>query len=464
MSTRMSTKPPNKINNIIDNPTFILSIVSKIEKTIRREILDTEIDLIVECSKKLPNNVFNLYEVNEIMDIVSNTVISEIQLINKKASDIDIHEILKKNLGKTIGEIDNDCIDDKTKNTEVNIECFFGIKDFATLVKKIKEPSRGVNSAYFMLDTRYRMLENDGTKYFKWNHINNMTRTQGTFNSIGNIRDIISIKLMPFRIPKVKSADNEYKRISLLIHELSPQSFIVHEDRRYHFLGLLCNKNPSNKWLEVDPKDNFGGEFKFNKPITHLDTITISLASPLEDITFDTDRLTGNIVSYSNPTIIEFPINHNIDDGDNIYITNYKAFNPNNNNSVISQINNITGLVATVISPNSISVSVDTSSLKFNITGTISATLSNIIIGNGTLFLTELNIGDKLIINDGITNISVVINSIKSNTELSIIDVYSGLSGNGFTAEKNNIISNNCYVYFGSKRIFFSMEVVYLSS
>ena len=85
MSTRISTKLPNKINNIIDNPTFILSIVSKIEKTIRREILDTEIDLIVECSKKLPSNVFNLYEVNEIMDIVSNTVISEIQLINNKS-------------------------------------------------------------------------------------------------------------------------------------------------------------------------------------------------------------------------------------------------------------------------------------------------------------------------------------------------------------------------------------------
>ena len=439
----------NTSNIIINNPSFILSIVSKIEKIIRRELLDNEIDLILECSKKLPINSFSKYEVNEIMNIISNTVISEIQLVHKNNNNVDIHELLKKNLGKTIGEIDNMCEDDKTKNTEVNIECFFGIKDFGTLVKKIKEPIHGINTAYFMLDTRYRILENDGTKYFKWNHINNMIRTQGSFNSIGEIRDIISIKLMPFRIPKVNSADNQYKRISLLIHELTSQSFIAHENRQYHFMGLICTKNISNRWLEIDTKDNFGGEFKFNKPITHLDTITISLASPLEDVIFDIDRLTGNILSYSNSTIIEFPIDHNIYDNDIIYITNYTSFNIKHDTGVLSKI----------------SIPVDTRILKFNITGKISATLlSNIIIGVGTNFLTELNIGDKLIINDGVNNISVVIKSIISNTELSIIEPYSGISGNDFSVEKNNIVSNNCCVYFGSKRIFFSLEVVYLST
>lgn len=449
----------------VNNPTFILSIVSKIEKIVKRELLDNEIDLILECSKKIPINIINKYEINEIMDIVSNIVISEIQLVHKNNNNVDIHELLKKNLGKTIGTIDNDCMDDKTKNTEVNVECFFGIKDFSTLVKKIKEPVHGINTAYFMLDTRYRILENDGTKYFKWNHINNIIRAQGTFNSIGDIRDIISIKLMPFRIPKVKSADNQYKRVSVLIHELSPQSFIAHEDRQYHFLGLLCNKNPSNRWLEIDPKDNFGGEFKFNKPITHLDTITISLASPLEDVIFDIDRLNGNIISYDNPTIIEFSTNHNIYDDDIIYIMNYNSFNTNIDNIVLSKINNSKGVEVKVLSPTTLSIPVDTSILKFNITGTITVTLlSNIIIGVGTNFLKELNIGDRIVIKSGINNISCIIKSITSNTELLLTDPYTGISDNNLLVEKNNIISNTCSVYFGSKRIFFSLEVVYLSS
>ena len=118
---------------------------------------------------------------------------------------------------------------------------------------------------------------------------------------------------MPFRIPAVASAITPYNRITTFVYELCPQSYVAHEERRFHFIGDVEFK--LGGWLEVC-SDNFSdGEFKFNKPITHLDSMTITFATPLEPIVFDKDRLLGTITSYASPTVIQFPENHNLTTG-----------------------------------------------------------------------------------------------------------------------------------------------------
>ena len=457
----------NDSSNLIKSPQFLLSIVSKIETMISRELSDGEDDLVIACIKKVPINIYESHSTNELMDIIANTVLSELQFSHRQVNEVDTHELLKKNLGTTIGdpEESDDRVKDTTQNAEVNIDSFLGTSDVATLVKKINEPNSSVNTAYFMLDTRYRILENDGTTYFKWGHINNLVRSQGTFNSVGNVRDIISIKLCQFRMPLVKSADTPYKRISILIHELCPQSFVAHEERRYHFLGNFDDHNPAPGWIEVDPGENCGGEFKFNKPVTHLDMITISLASPLEPVVFDPDRACGVITSYANPTVIEFPSNHNLLNNDIVYISQYTSVNPSMDGNILRSINISKGLVATVTTPKEITIPIDTSSFKFTLTGLVSPMVASPTLnGVGTDFIGELHTGDKIIITDGADNPSFIVKSIQSNTVLTLTTSYNGVSGVGFTVEKNNTLSDNISVYFGSKRIFFTLEATYLSS
>ena len=449
---------------LFNSPSFLLSVISNIESIIKRELSDAEDDLVIKCIKTIPLEMYQYNTPNEIMNILSNTVLSELQFSHCQVNNIDTHEMLKQNLDFK-GDYEKKIIKDVSHNVEVNIESFLGTNDVSSLVKKINEPISSINTTYLILDTRYRILSNDGREYFKWGHINSIIVAQGTCNSVGNIRDIISVKLMPFRIPSVDSANTPYGRISVLVHELSSQSFIAHEERRYHFLGYIDRKNSLPRWLEIDPSNVCGGEYKFNKPITHLDGITLSLASPLEPVIFDHDRMDGIITSYANPTVVEFQKDHKLDNVSTVYITQYKSVNPKSDANVLLDINNKTGLIATVISPTEITLPVDTSSLKFTITGTVSPIISSQTLnGVGTLFTSELHPGDQIIIISGGTNPAFIVKSIQSDTELTLQTKYNGSGGVGLSVEKKNISSDYINVYFGSKRIFFTVELTYLSS
>ena len=464
----------NNIYEIIHSKTFLINIVKKIETQIKRELSDTEEDLVIMCINKIPSRILNTSPIEKIINMITDTVISELHREHCMSNEIDTHEMLKKQIGKTIAETDDD-YKDTTNNVEVNVETFFGIKDVATLIKKINEPISSVNTAYFLLDTKYRVLENDGRTYFKWCHMNNITTAQGTFNSIGDIRDIISIKLMQYRIPKVLSAITPYNRISLLIHEFSAQAFMAHENVQYHFLGCTDDKHTNSDWIEVKPNDFCHGEYKFNKPITTIDTITISLGSPISPIIFEPDRGQGVIEFTQLPlpippspalTTITFPYNVNLKPGDIVFITNYTTINADLY-PCLNILNSPVGLPVITSTLNTITIAVDTSSLdKTILTGTVDPTFnSSSIQGVGTNFISELKIGDQIFItNVNLISEPYIVINIISNTKIIINTPYKSPTTTGVNVEKNNIITNDINVYFGSRRIFFTLEATYLSS
>ena len=468
MHTKLNIKTNTKQNEFINSQQFLMDMVKKIEQMIKRDLLYSEEDILINCINQVPTRILKTNSAGQIEKMILDTVISEIYREHQSNNEIDTHEMLKKNLGKTIADNDADDKDkDNANNTDVNVETFFGIKDVSTLIKKMKEPISSVNTAYFLLDTRYRVLENDGKKYFKWCHMNNITTSQGTFNSIGDIRDIISIKLMQYRIPNVPSANTPYNRISVLIHELSAQAFMAHENVRYHFLGCSDEKNKSLDWIEVKTSDFYHGEYKFNKPITTLNTITISLGSPLEPIIFEPDRGEG-IIEFTQsmaPTLttITFPIDVKLKVDDIIYITNYTTVKPESY-AVLNILNEPMGLPIISTTGTSITIAVDTSSLnKQTLSGTVETVFnSNTLNGIATEFNSELNVGDRIFINNSST--AYFVKSIISKTEL-IMDIPCKLN-NTTPVEivKNNIYTNKINVYFGSRRIFFTLEAVYLSS
>ena len=92
----------NDSSNLIKSPQFLLSIVSKIETMISRELSDGEDDLVIACIKKVPINIYESHSTNELMDIIANTVLSELQFSHCQVNEVDTHELLKKNLGTTV--------------------------------------------------------------------------------------------------------------------------------------------------------------------------------------------------------------------------------------------------------------------------------------------------------------------------------------------------------------------------
>lgn len=451
----------NQIDNIKKNPSFTVQIIQRIEKEIHRSINDEEEGLVVSAVSNIPNKYFFNYSIDQIMSIIKNSVIEEFAANQCEINNVDTHEIMKHVIDPD--KKYEDIMKRKEKKdhiVEINVDSMFGYNDIATLVKKVNEPISSVNTSYILLDTRYRTLENDGTRYFSWGHMNQLTIAQGTINSLGNIRDIISMNIMPYKIPNIPSLNNAYDLITISVEEFIPQSIIAHENRRYHFLGCVDHSKTTPQWITICSDDYHKGEYKFNKPITSIDTITIKFGNPLEPISFDKDRLPG-IITYGNPTIFNFTEPHNILTNDIVYIDTFNTINSTYDSSVISQINSIIGQPATFLTQSSISIPVDSTGIVIGLTGTVnpSSTIlvgtvnaenkKDVIIGTGTSFITDFIVGDYINIQNSDNSI-FQIKSIQSNTQLTLTSKYTAGIGN-FTYRKTGIVLTGVGTLFNAE-------------
>jgi hypothetical protein len=459
-------------NRLFNNKKFIQTLITIIRKRLGRNLLRTEKSYIITYLRETPVEVFKGRKYDEIVMVLS-TAITQKLLENTSCHDdqeINIHELLKNEIGVStdkefdtfnIGDIDTKFTDEIVSNftNQVDVTSFMGSNNIIDL-QKLFNPELVKKKAYITLDTRYRRLENDGTTEFVWNFSNNEIIVQGSVNAIGNIENITAMRIYPVRIPYNSQADNEYNRVSLYISELSAQSFLNHENSRYHFLFNLVVRD---RWIELCPENFNDGYFYFRNPITRLETLTVSFGAPLSTINFDPDRLSFQVISYGTTTQFQSTSSHNIETGDLVYISNFTTFNSGANNSIIGSVNSENGHIINYIDETTFEINVDTSSIFPQLeTGTITITSGSATInGTGTNFQTaELRSGDRLFIN----GFSYIIQSIASNTQLTLTEPVNEPNASGLTYFKDNRVPVNTSVYFGSKRIFISIELEYLSS
>lgn len=243
---------------------------------------------------------------------------------------------------------------------------------------RILNPKSQYKKNHILLDSRYRIVDEQSPvniPSFKWNYIqNSQSSTEGSVNIIGNVRDIIGLRIYPFRIPYSENADNQYSRISLLIQELSAQTFIAHENRKFHF---MLNTNIDGVFIDL-AADVYNGFFWFEKPITTLDTLTISFGNPLEQITFDRDRdfCSFNYFAMDPLTQITTEKEHNLKSGDRVYFENFDVgiVNPSlanqkaTNDEIKTIINSDSGHEIVRINSTVFTIKVDSSEIQNPIT------------------------------------------------------------------------------------------------
>lgn len=176
-------------------------------------------------------------------------------------------------------------------------------------------------------------------------------------------QNLIYMKITEMEVPYTENITNYYNALRLLIKEFSAQSITVNQflgatqtsnnTSPYHFEFQIKSINRNRALIvPVQPL------YIFRRPVTQMDRITLLWYNPYEPVRFDTDQLDFTATYGGATTLFNSPTPHNLTTGDLIYINNASTGIPALNNI----LNSNNGLVVTVLSTTSISVSVDSTS------------------------------------------------------------------------------------------------------
>lgn len=177
------------------------------------------------------------------------------------------------------------------KNTDkaLVLSEFLGINDLNEF-RMLFNPESMYVHYYLVLDSDYRDTTEEiptAITKFTWRYAPTQFTGTGFCNSVGVIRDIIGMRMYQPRVPYLAGMNTDAKRVSVLIEELASQAFIAENGRRFHFL-LRPNFITGQTDIELSTEDYNDGIFNFRKPITKIDSFTLSFGDPLQILTFST--------------------------------------------------------------------------------------------------------------------------------------------------------------------------------
>lgn len=389
--------------NIINERKILYDIVNNTSVILQRKLTINEIRGLINYYRNI--NINNIKNRNPI-DVISKGFINRLQK-RQNIESINIHELMKQHLGSIKGldekdiyasqdcpqysiiskpnykNVDNGSGDNNTYSTYVNNSTTEDdattnynstnetntVLDISSIYGKYLKTSSGIRnreqSIYLLLDSKYRNLSTDKS-IFKWSVSNTNNATQGSVNTlVDNMSNIVMVQFDKFNIPYTKSAENIYKKVSLFIREFSSMSVLMNPDKRYH---MLFESKIINDQIELSPINSDESKFRFHSPINILDSLTLSFKSPFEDINFKKDRYFVTLESIDEKTTyIHFTEEHEIVDGELIYIKYWKTNDPSKDKNVIDVINRDEGHTVTNIDNITLSINIDTTTTDINL-------------------------------------------------------------------------------------------------
>lgn len=237
-----------------------------------------------------------------------------------------------------------DILEGKNKPEDFNLTSTLGMDTISDFIKKIN-PEAKTKKAYMCLDSRYAEFNNACTK-LTWSFTNDSYDVYNSTNVLNPIRNIVSIRMHSIVVRKFDSIP---KRATIAIEELGSQAFIMGNGRRFHFFGLLNDvqlpvgpdtrnalstgfyPNEFASYMKYELLSGYkfnDGIYKFNKPVTLLDKITISIGNPDELVIIP--RYEFKNITVSNVTITYIDITceseHFYQNYNNIDLDGYSVF------------------------------------------------------------------------------------------------------------------------------------------
>jgi hypothetical protein len=354
------------------NKSDLDKLIPIVKSYINKMDANTNTTSTKDLESKSPN-----YTVNELVLIASSTFIEQQQhtLDSGEPEQIDTHELLKTQIGT---RDENDVIyspalatneaslhptDVLFVDADVNLSKLLNVGNMYDFVNIIN-PTAHYKKTYIVFDTRFVSYTNINRTKFTWNFVNSNDTSLGSINALGAIRDIVSLKVYKFNLPGIVAPS--LLRVSLNFEEFQAQSFIGHEDRRFHIMAITENVvdgfgtiTPVTPYVVPFPAAfnyrtqmymqepmNYG-EFYFHKPVTILDKLTLSFADPYNLISIPQDKFLCTSCTFTtdiNGSIVCYMIVPGIPAGLkvwNIDVEGFTTTNPIADSGIIQYMNGI---------------------------------------------------------------------------------------------------------------------------
>lgn len=273
-----------------------------------KQLIPRHRNYVLKLYRSMDPRVFQGHKITKVGPILGKVLSNKLQEFirveqeDRQDSGLDIHEYQKAAIGSADqdpgvygGPTEEDSkllrASENTNQTNKSLVLseFLGI-DNLNEFKMLFNPESMYVHYYLVLDSDYRDTTEEVptviTK-FTWRYAPTQFTGTGFCNSVGVIRDIIGMRMYQPRVPYLAGMNTDAKRVSVLIEELSSQAFIAENGRRFHFL-LRPNFITGQTDIELSTEDYNDGIFNFRKPITKIDSFTLSFGDPLQILTFST--------------------------------------------------------------------------------------------------------------------------------------------------------------------------------
>lgn len=340
----------------------IVAVINGIQLKTRFKLSENHVRIVILYLERIDPRYMEQYGKQWVLKNLTDDLVNQFTSPSPKRL-IDMHEVQKEKIGVTsedtsvyIGSHIRDDGDPIVRSEEkvphvpvmhiVNVDNLFGLNKSYN-IRKMFNPGANYSHAYLNIDTRYRVLDpgiDNFIKEFKFNIHHNDNMVQGSINILGYVRDIVTLEIAPFQIPKtsntaVRDEIIQYNRVTLRFHEFDAQGVIGHENRYFHFEFVV--RDERDRFYELIPLPNTNAKFYFRKPITILSNLTLSFGTPLQPLLFDKDRI---VFTITNPAgILRFTTatgeNHNLTTGDLIYAEKFNTDDPDTDVNLIQSIN-----------------------------------------------------------------------------------------------------------------------------
>lgn len=193
---------------------------------------------------------------------------------------------------------------------------------------------------------------------FSWTLMPGGAYSQGVILAQGgSLRDVVSVECGTILLPaEFTEHFNEYRKVTMLINEFAANSMFVSDKIRAHFV-FDCETIPSDsgsariKLTNTMPNCE---KYIFHKPISHVSDLSISFASPFEQIFWPADRDIRPVSLGNNAgdlvVTTSYSGGHGLSNGDLVYIEGVISNTPAADAGVITEIERERGYVISNVS------------------------------------------------------------------------------------------------------------------
>jgi hypothetical protein len=347
---------------------LIISIGKEIVKKRKKSLQDHEKRYIMQRLSKLDLNLFKGKPINRIISKLTELITNELGKLPKLEEEgpIDVHEMLKKEIGR---EPETSLMEKKLEE-HVTVD---SLLQNPAVLQSIFNPKALRRKAYLILDRKFQAKDTNNINEFKW-HISNTSKAYNPLTTAATtapMRDIVKIKMFPFRFPNSTDTITESHRLSVEIVELNTQAYIItHINKKFHFVfDIEPTSSGNTEPYNITDVGNSLAEFEFHDPIVELNTITIRFGNPEALIHLDPDSLYGTISALGAQTLITFTQPHFCSLSTTVVISDFNTTNPLADASEIAIMNDPTGWEIVAMTSLTITINVDISGLNGAIVG-----------------------------------------------------------------------------------------------